>query len=267
MMRGELELGVISYDPGFGSTDAGQMVLDYGRRFRNLEGEARKSLQELRDLSIGRLTIGANESSTLYLLGHIGLFRRRHPGVKVRIRRSRSSRIPERLMRGELELGVISYDPAGSLLVSRTLYRDHLSFIVSPRHHLAGRDSVSIRELGEETFVAHDVVSPYRRHVVEKFQELDVPLRIRLEMPTVETIRKLVQRNEGVAFLPRMCVDQEIQQGVLREVRVPELQVERRIRLVHHGKRTLSRAARAFLELVGESRNPASVPPHDSTEK
>ena len=38
-----------------------------------------------------------------------------------------------------------------------------------------------------------------------------------LEMPTVETIRKLVQRDEGVAFLPRMCVEQEIAQGALRE--------------------------------------------------
>ena len=32
-----------------------------------------------------------------------------------------------------------------------------------------------------------------------------------VEMPTVETIRKMVQRNEGVAFLPRMCVEQEIE--------------------------------------------------------
>ena len=33
-------------------------------------------------------------------------------------------------------------------------------------------------------------------------------------MPTVEAIRKMVQRNEGVAFLPRMCVEQEIRQGI-----------------------------------------------------
>ena len=38
-------------------------------------------------------------------------------------------------------------------------------------------------------------------------------------MPTVETIRQLVQGNEGVAFLPRMCVEQEIEQGAVREVR------------------------------------------------
>ena len=71
-----------------------------------------------------------------------------------------------------------------------------------------------------------------------------------LEMPTVETIRKLVQRNEGVAFLPRMCVEQEFEQGTLHEVKVEELNVERKIRLVHPAKRALSHAAKAFLELV-----------------
>jgi DNA-binding transcriptional LysR family regulator len=74
-----------------------------------------------------------------------------------------------------------------------------------------------------------------------------------IEMPTVETIRKMVQRNQGVAFLPRMCVEQEIEQGRLREVRVPELQMERPIRLAYPAKRALSHAAKAFLELLQES--------------
>ena len=69
-------------------------------------------------------------------------------------------------------------------------------------------------------------------------------------MPTIETIRKLVQRNEGVAFLPRMCVEQEIEQGLLCEVRVQELNVERKIRLVYPAQRALSHAAKAFLEVV-----------------
>src|SRR5436190_9790895 len=48
-------------------TDAGKIVLDYARRFENLEGEMYNSLAELRDNSAGRLTIGANESTSLYL--------------------------------------------------------------------------------------------------------------------------------------------------------------------------------------------------------
>jgi DNA-binding transcriptional LysR family regulator len=48
-----------------------------------------------------------------------------------------------------------------------------------------------------------------------------------------------------------MCVEQEIESGLLREVTVPELHhVERKIRLVFPAKRGLSHAARAFLELV-----------------
>jgi len=71
------------------------------------------------------------------------------------------------------------------------------------------------------------------------------------EMPTVETIRKLVQSNVGVAFLPRMCVEQEIEQKMLCEVRVEEMQMERKIRLIYPTKRALSHAAKAFLEVVG----------------
>jgi DNA-binding transcriptional LysR family regulator len=71
-----------------------------------------------------------------------------------------------------------------------------------------------------------------------------------VEMPTVETIRKLVQRNEGVAFLPKMCVEQEVEQRLLHEVEVEELNVERKIRLVYPARRALSHAAKAFLDVV-----------------
>mgnify|MGYP000347908113 CR=1 FL=1 len=59
-----------------------------------------------------------------------------------------------------------------------------------------------------------------------------------------------MKRNEGVAFLPKMCVEQEIEQGLLCEVEVEELRVERKIRLVYPARRALSHAAQAFLEIV-----------------
>jgi DNA-binding transcriptional LysR family regulator len=85
---------------------------------------------------------------------------------------------------------------------------------------------------------------------MREFSKHKVALNMDVEMPTIETIRKMVQRNEGVAFLPRMCVEQEIEQGVLREVKINELHFERKIRLVYPAKRALSHAAKAFLELV-----------------
>src|SRR5579863_10038144 len=232
-------------------TDAGKIVLDHARRFENVQGDLENALAELRDKSAGRLTIGANESSTLYLLDHIEKYRRRFPKVRVQIRRSLSSKIPAELIDGDLELGILTYDPEDERLVSKVIYQDHLAFICSPEHRLAEAVQVSITDLGEEQFIAHNVVSPYRAVVLREFQRHKVPLHMDLEMPTIEAIRKMVRSEEGVAFLPRMCVDEEIRQGMLREVKVTEMDVDRKIRLVYPARRVLSHAAQAFLEVVG----------------
>ena len=231
-------------------TDAGRTVLDYAQRFESLRQELENALTELKDKSSGRLVIGANESTTLYLLPHIGSYRRLYPKVKVQVRRSLSSKIPTELLNGNLELGVISYDPDDDRLISKIIYSDSLVFVVSPQHRFAERESVSITELDMETFIAHNVVSPYREVVLREFQRHKVPLNMDVEMPTVETIRKLVQSNLGVAFMPRMCVGPELEQGTLRAVKVIELNVERKIRLVYPARRALSHAAKAFLEVI-----------------
>ncbi len=233
-------------------TDAGRIVLDYARRYENLQGDLENALAELRDKSAGRLTIGANESSTLYLLDHIERYRRKYPRITVQVRRSLSSRIPTELIDGDLELGIIGYDPEDERVITRVIYTDHLAFIVSPDHRLSRRAEVSIAELGEETFIAHNVVSPYRALVIREFQRAKVPLRMDLEVPTVEAIRKMVQRNQGVAFLPRMVVEEEVRQGIVCEVRVKEMNVDRPIRLAYPARRSVSHAAQAFLDLVGQ---------------
>src|SRR6476661_836268 len=231
-------------------TDAGRIVVEYARRFENLEAELQNSLAELRDNSAGRLIIGANESTSLYLLRHIEQYRRLYPKIKVQVRRSLSSKIPTQLMDGDLELGVISYDPDDDRLVAHVIFTDHLAFVVSPQHRFSKLETVSITQLGMETFIAHNVLSPYREVVLREFQRHKIPLNMDVEMPTLETIRRLVQNGEGVAFLPRMCVQQDVETGVVREVTVKELHVERKVRLLYAKARTLSHAAKAFLDLV-----------------
>ena len=254
LKRLETDLGVRLIDRSSKQlmlTDAGRLVLEYCDRFDGLESELRVVLGELQDLKAGKLTIGANESTALYLLKHVTAFRRKHPRMKVELRRSLSSQIPDELLRGSLEMGAISYDPGDQRLQLVDIYTDSLVFIVSPEHHLARRKKVSIEELGDEVFIAHNVLSPYRRSVVETFQRHHVPLNIEIELPTIDTIRLLVQQNLGVAFLPRMCVEHELAARVLRMVPVEEMHMERKVRLVYPSQRQLSHAAQAFLALMG----------------
>src|SRR5689334_90729 len=161
VQRLELELGEKLIDRSGKDlilTDAGRTVLEYARRFQSLHQELDNSLAELRDNSAGRLTIGANESTTLYLLQHIEKYRELYPKVKVQIRRSLSSKIPNELLDGNLELGVISYDPGDERLRSKIIYSDALAFVVSPSHRLAHKKSIAMDDLASEVFIAQHVV-------------------------------------------------------------------------------------------------------------
>src|SRR5258708_12984160 len=128
-------------------TDAGRIVRDFAHRFENLGTELENSLAELRDNSAGRLTVGANESTSLYLLEHIERYRHLYPKVRVQVRRCLSSKIPSQLIDGDWELGVISYDPEDDRLQSMGLFTDHLPFAFSQSHGCATPNTSSIGAL------------------------------------------------------------------------------------------------------------------------
>ena len=231
-------------------TEAGKLVYDCARRQENLQRELTIQLSELRNKAIGRLMIGANESMTFHLLPHICQFRREFPKIKLVVQRSRSTELPDHLVDGDVDFGIISYRPDDERFDSMPICTDHLSFIVPPGHRLAEKKVVSIKELGVESFVGHNVGSPYRDNVIREFMRHKVPLNVDLEMPTVESIRLMVQAGQGLAFLPRTCVEQDLRQDLLKEVKVKELLFERTIYLVRVSKRPLGHAAKAFLDMI-----------------
>jgi len=254
--RLETELGEKLFDRSSKSpalTDAGKLLQGYAERLLNLRAEVAPALAELRQLERGRVRVGANETGALYLLPQIARYRSLYPQVKVEVVRSLARRIPEDLHRRSLDLGVLSYHPEDPNLSSVVVYRDRLTFIVHPRHRLARRRRVSIRELGVEIFAAHNIPSPYREQVLRTFRQHHVPLNMDVELPTVEAIKKYVQMGEAVALIPRMCTEEELAKKEVVEVAVPELRIERTLRVVYRRGDPLSHAARAFLQVVTAS--------------
>jgi DNA-binding transcriptional LysR family regulator len=161
-----------------------------------------------------------------------------------------ASHIPEELNLRTFELGMLSFRPDPAHFRSIAVYADSLALIVSPNHPLAGARHVSITELGEELFVAHNVASPLRRRVIEAFQKYRTPLNMGIELPTIDAIKRFVAMGNGVALVPHLTVARELEAGDLVRVTVDELEVKRVLRLVSRRKATLSYAARAFLSTV-----------------
>lgn len=231
-------------------TEAGGLLVEYAERMLNLREEAKRSLEDLAGLRRGRLSLGVNESSIHALLPALARFRRKYPKVEIAIHRVYSRDIPREILNYRLDLGIASYRPSEPSLSGAALLRDDLAFVVYPRHKLAKHRSVAIRQLGEETFVAHIVASPYRERVIQLFARHHVALRMGVELPTIESIKRFVEMGMGVAIVPRMCVQVEVERGQLVEVRIREMRLRRDLFLIFRRDRPLSQPAKAFLRLL-----------------
>jgi DNA-binding transcriptional LysR family regulator len=249
----ELEIGEPLFDRSSRDgmlTDAGKVLQEYATKMLNLRREAHASLEELRQFQRGTLVIAANEFTSLYLLPVLEEFRRFSPMIKVSVRRSLASSIAEQVLDHTVEMGVLSFRPDDPLLQSVVVFRDELVFVVPASHPLAKARTVSIRQLGAESFVAHNVVSPYRMKVLEAFKRHKTPLNMDVEMPTIEAIKRFVTAGNGVALVPRVAVEPELNRGDLVAVAVQELKLERKLRVIYRRSGQLSHAARAFLQVA-----------------
>lgn len=233
-------------------TLAGEILVDYAKQMLNLRQTAHDAIKEMRDLQHGKVTISANEHTVFYLLPVIEEFRRQHPLIKIEVRRGVASRIPKEVMAREVELGVISFKPNDNSVVSISVLSDELALIVSHEHSLANKTSVSIKELGAENFIAHNAPSPYRQKVIESFEKHNTKLNISIELPSLEAIKRLVEKGVGVALVPKLTAQNEIEGGRLKALSVKEMKLERKLNIIYRRNSVLSHAAKVFLKLAKE---------------
>lgn len=231
-------------------TFAGQILLDYANQILNLRRNADRKLREMRDLHHGKVTISANEHTVFFLLPVIRKFRDLHPSIKIEVHRGVASRIPKEITAREVELGLISFKPNDPALKSVSVYTDELILIVSPEHPFANRSRVSMADLGDETFIAHNAASPYRQKVIETFDKHATPLNIAVELPSLEAIKLLVESNSGIALVPKLTAAAEIGAGRLAGVTVPEMRLPRKLNIIYRKNSELSHAAAAFLAVA-----------------
>ena len=125
----ELEVGEPLFDRSSRDgtlTDAGRVLQEYAEKLLNLRQDAQEALAELRELQKGKLVMAANEFTALYLLPVLAEYRRLHPMIRITVRRSLGSTIPDDVLKHNVEMGVLTYDPQEPQLRSAVVYLDEL---------------------------------------------------------------------------------------------------------------------------------------------
>ena len=228
-------------------TEAGRVLRDYAERLHRLSEEAQLSVRELRDLQRGRVLIGSNEGGVHMLLPLIERFREKHPRILVDVRRVPARQVGAEVAQGSLDFGIVTFDPGDRRLQAVTIGADELVLLVHPSHPFAGRETVPMAEFAHETVIAHSDPSPARDQVLRQAELRHAPINIQIALPSLEGIKRAVEKKMGVALLPRRCAIAEIERRQLVAVRIPEVRLLRHVRLVYR-RGELSHAAKAFLQ-------------------
>jgi DNA-binding transcriptional LysR family regulator len=230
-------------------TEAGLVLREYAERLQRLSEEAQLSVRELRSLQRGRVLIGSNEGGVHILLPLIQKFREKHTQILVDVRRVPARQVGVEVAQGSLDFGIVTFDPGDKRLQALAIGADELVLLVYPTHPFAGRGTVPMAEFAHETVIAHSDPSPARDQVLRQAEVRHAPINIQMALPSLEGIKRAVEKKMGVALLPRRCALEEIERGRLVAVRIPEVRLPRQVRLVYR-KGDLSHAAAAFLAVA-----------------
>jgi DNA-binding transcriptional LysR family regulator len=248
-------------------TEAGKLLRDYAERLLRLSAEAELAVKDLRDLRRGRVLIGSNEASVHAVLPLIERFRQTHPLVHVDVRRVPARQIGVEVAQGNLDFGVLTFQPNEPRIGTIVLGQDELVMLVHPAHPLAQAKEVTLSECARQTVIAHNDPSHVRERVLRLFEQHHIPANILISLPSLEGIKRAVAMELGVALLPRRCAEPEIARGELVALAMPEIRLRRQVRLVFRKGGERSHAAAAFLTSVEDKKKGAAGRSHDALEE
>jgi LysR family transcriptional regulator, low CO2-responsive transcriptional regulator len=235
-------------------TEAGRVLEDYARRILALTDEARTAVSETAGLRRGHLAVGASPTPGTYLLPRlIAAFQERYPQISVALHIGMSTEVGERLMRHELDLGVVGGKIHTPGLQTDPFLDDEIVLVAAPAHPLAAAGSPRAIALRDHRLILPERGSDTRAAIDEALSDAGQSLAPAFEVAGNEAIKEAAAAGLGVALLSRLAVRTEVAAGRLVVIPIPDLVIRRPFSVVYLKDRRLSQAVRAFVEMLRAS--------------
>ncbi len=261
----EASLGVTLLERGRGAptlSAAGRALRPHAEQLLRAVALARQAVHQLRPASAGALQIAAALSICTYLLPDVlKRFQAAHPGVLVTVRAGHSKEVLGMVVGGEAEIGLArSLQHPGVETVS---LRDDPLILVRHRAHLGLRGRrAPLAEVADRPLIFFDRGSSDWTLTHGLFRRAGLVPNVVLEVETIETAKKMVERGLGLAFLPQLAVAHELRRATFIAIDIPDAEPLRRsLDVIHPRHRSLSPEALAFLPALRAAVRAAAPPP------
>ena len=238
----------------FQLTREGDRVYEASKELLHSYDKLSSELQEMKKIISGTIRI-----STIYSIGlhelppFIKRFLVDFPSVNVRVEYRRSNLVYEDILHNSVDFGLVAF-PVRTRQIEQLPFRDdRLVVIAHPNHPLAKfyEGGVELKQLAGQRFIGFDPDIPTRKAVDQIFRENKLDIDPVMEFDNIETVKRAVEIDHGIAIVPQATVLQEQQQGTLVVIPFKNKEFTRPLAILHRKGRVLTPAMKKFIETLG----------------
>lgn len=235
----------------FRLTREGQVLYEYSKQIiQTYEGLFSK-LQEIKNVISGAIRV-----ATIYSIGlhdlppYLKKFLKSYPTVNVHVEYRRSNQVYDDVLSNVVDLGLVAYPNKDPKLEVVPLRKDVMVLICHPEHPFAKRKTVKLNELNGMKFIGFQPDIPTRQAIDRVLKDQEVQVQHVMEFDNIETVKRAVEINAGIAIVPQGTVEQEIAKLTLIEVKLEDVQFHRPLAAIYKKNKVLSPAVKQFLAIL-----------------
>jgi len=235
----------------FRLTREGKVLYDYSKQIIQTYDSLFSKLQEIQDIISGTIRL-----ATIYSIGlhdlppYIKKFLKTYPTVNVHVEYRRSNQVYEDVLSNVVDLGLVAYPVRDPKLELVALHKDMLVLICHPQHPFAKTKTIKLKDLTGQKFISFEPDIPTRRAIDKILADQTVTVQHAMEFDNIETVKRAVEIDAGIAIVPHGTILQEISKHTLAEVKIEDAEFFRPLAAIYKKNKVLSPAMKQFLAVL-----------------
>ncbi len=235
-------------------TAAGKRLLKFAESIEAERDRLQHDLEHMREEISGDLLIAASTIPGEYLLPPLlAKFKQRYPAVKIQSDVSDSLTVIDRVRDSTYEIGFCGVAPEGQDLASFRVATDEIVLIVSPEHPFARKSEISPDELEGEPFIFRETTSGTQRSLESRLSRAGLDLRKfipNLVLGSTQAVISAVSAGAGIAFVSNLAIKKILPLGLVQQVGVRGLHLNREFYCIFRQERVVSRLLEGFINFI-----------------
>ena len=238
----------------FRLTREGQVLYDYSKEVLQTYSALQGKLAEIKDVISGTIRL-----ATIYTIGlhdlppYLKKFLQAYPTVNVHVEYQRSDQVYEDVRSNVVDLGLVAYPVRDNKLTIVPLRKDRLVLICHPQHPLVRAHHFRLADLTGQKIISFDPDIPTRKAIDKIFKDHRVQAHTVMEFDNIETVKRAVEIDAGVAIVPYVTCAQDVANGTLAQIELPGEEFFRPLAVIVKKSRVLSPAIKQFIALLKEA--------------